>query len=157
MEEHARDPAIERLDAFSGEWRIAASFQDAPSGRTVFEWMAGRRFLVQRWGFPDPVAQAGIEQVDFGGMTIIGSDPDGEGYLQHYFDSRGVARLYRMSFRDSVWKLWRDSADFSPLDFAQRFMGTFSDDHTTIEGRWEISHDGSTWEHDFDLTYVKVA
>jgi hypothetical protein len=22
-------------------------------------------------------------------------------------------------------------------------------------GRWEICHDGSTWEHDFDLTYAR--
>ena len=46
--------------------------------------------------------------------------------------------------------------DFSPLDFAQRFTGTFSDDGQTIAGDWEIAHDGSTWEHDFDLTYVRV-
>src|SRR5918993_347618 len=49
-----------------------------------------------------------------------------------------------------------EAPDFSPLDFAQRFTGTFSDDGTTIAGRWEIAHDGSTWEHDFDLTYVRV-
>ena len=46
--------------------------------------------------------------------------------------------------------------DFSPLDFAQRYTGTFSDDGTTIAGRWEIAHDGSTWEHDFDLTYTRM-
>ena len=75
--------------------------------------------------------------------------------MQHYFDSRGVARVYHMGFGDGVWKLWRDSADFSPLDFSQRFIGTFSNDGTTIKGRREICHDGSTWEHDFDLTYTK--
>jgi hypothetical protein len=31
-----------------------------------------------------------------------------------------------MSLEDGVWKLWRDPPDFSPLDFAQRFTGTFS-------------------------------
>jgi hypothetical protein len=88
------------------------------------------------------------------GIAIIGADPESEGnYLQHYFDSRGVARLYKMSFEDRVWKLWRDEPDFSPLDFSQRFTGTFSDDGKRIAGRWEISHDGRTWEHDFDLTY----
>ena len=46
--------------------------------------------------------------------------------------------------------------DFTPLDFSQRFTGTFSDDGKTIAGPWEISHDGKTWEHDFDLTYTKV-
>jgi hypothetical protein len=76
--------------------------------------------------------------------------------VQHYFNSRGVARVYEMSFTDSVWKLWRNSADFSPLDFWQRFTGTFGKDGKSIEGRWEISYEGSSWERDFELTYTKV-
>ena len=52
---------------------------------------------------------------------------------------------------DYVWELWRDSPNLS-----QCFTGTFSDDGKTITGRWERSSDGSNWEHDFDLTYVKV-
>jgi 2-polyprenyl-6-methoxyphenol hydroxylase-like FAD-dependent oxidoreductase len=42
------------------------------------------------------------------------------------------------------------------LDFAQRYTGTFSADGTTIAGAWEICHDGTTWEHDFNLTYIKA-
>jgi hypothetical protein len=61
-----------------------------------------------------------------------------------------------MSFSDGEWKLWRESADFSPLDFSQRFTGTFSEDHQTIAGRWERSVDGSSWEHDFNLVYAKA-
>jgi hypothetical protein len=61
-----------------------------------------------------------------------------------------------MTFRDGVWTLLRDSPDFSPLEFWQRFTGEFSADARTISGRWETSKDGSTWEHDFDLTYRKL-
>jgi hypothetical protein len=43
----------------------------------------------------------------------------------------------------------------SPLDFWQRFTGTF-DDRRTIQAVWEISHDGERWEHDFEMTYVKA-
>ncbi|MGI8505289.1 MAG: hypothetical protein ACR2MK_00530 [Solirubrobacteraceae bacterium] len=78
-------------------------------------------------------------------------------YLQHYFDSRGVARIYETSFKGAVWTLARTAPDLSPLDFAQRFTGTFSAERSTIEGRWEISNDGSRWEHDFDLTYTRPA
>jgi uncharacterized protein YndB with AHSA1/START domain len=53
--------------------------------------------------------------------------------------------------RGRLWKLWRDD------DFSQRFSGTFSDDGQRIDGRWEIAHDGESWETDFDLTYVKIA
>ena len=65
-------------------------------------------------------------------------------YLQHYFDSRGVARVYRMTLADNVWTLLRNEADFSPLDFGQRHIGNISGDGQTITGRWEICHDGMT-------------
>ena len=61
-----------------------------------------------------------------------------------------------MSVEDGVWKLWRDEPDFSTLDFSQRFTGTFGPDGKAIAGSWEICHDGETWEHDFDLTYVRA-
>ena len=144
---------MERLDVFVGEWSMAAKFKDLPpadaGARVVFEWMPGGRFLIQRWEVPVPEAPDGI--------AIIGADPEHAGdFLKHYFDTRGVARVYRMSLTDRVWKLWRDTPDFSPLDFSQRYTGTFADDGTTITGSWEISHDGKTWEHDFELTYTKI-
>jgi hypothetical protein len=83
--------------------------------------------------------------------TIIGLDDSNEKFTQLYTDARGVHRLYQMSLDDGVWKLWRDTPGFS-----QRFKGTFSNDDKTITGSWEYSNDGSTWEHDFDLTYTKV-
>jgi hypothetical protein len=144
--------ALETLEPFVGEWKLAAAFGDgAPAdigARVTFEWLPGERFLVQRWEVPIPEAPDGI--------AIIGDDPESEGnYLQHYFDSRGVARVYKMSVEDGIWKLWRDEPDFSPLDFSQRFAGTLGDDGKTITGTWEISHDGETWERDFDLAYTK--
>jgi hypothetical protein len=143
---------MKALEPFIGEWRLAAAFGDARptdvGARASFEWLPGEQFLIQRWEVPIPEAPDGI--------AIIGADPESEGnYLQHYFDSRGVARVYKMSFEGGVWKLWRDEPDFSPLHFSQRFSGTFSHDGKTIAGRWEICHDGRTWERDFDLTYTK--
>ena len=146
MEDHSK-----RLEPFVGEWTMHVAFPGAPpaeGGRVVFEWMAGARFLIERWEVPVPEAPDGI--------AIIGFHDDRDIFIQHYFDSRGVARVYAMSLEDGVWKLWRDTPDFSPLDFAQRYTGSFSQDGTTIAGRWEIAHDGTTWEHDFDLTYLRV-
>jgi ketosteroid isomerase-like protein len=62
-----------------------------------------------------------------------------------------------MTLEDGVWKLERKKEDFSPLDFSQRFTGTFGRDGKSIEGTWEIAHDHSTYEKDFDITYKKVA
>ena len=44
---------------------------------------------------------------------MIGWDEEKETYLQHYFDSRGEARVYEMSFADGVWKLMRIAPGFS--------------------------------------------
>ena len=140
-------PALEHLNALVGEWTIEATVPSDPRlavrGRATFEWLTEGSFLVQSWNVAHPNFPDGI--------AIIGSDVSAEAYCQHYFDSRGVFRVYEMSLRDNVWKLWRDSPNLS-----QRFTGTFSDDGKTIMGRWEKSSDGSNWEHDFDLTYVKV-
>src|SRR5437588_11273565 len=76
----ARNGALERLDAFVGGWSMEASFPNAPPtgvvGRTVFEWMPGGRFLVQRWEIPRPDAPDGI--------AIIGSAAGPQSYVQHY-------------------------------------------------------------------------
>jgi hypothetical protein len=145
------DERRQHLERFIGEWTMQVTFPGAPpvaGGRVVFEWMASEQFLIERWEVPVPEAPDGL--------AIIGFDEGRGTFLQHYFDSRGIARVYAMSLEDGVWTLWRDTPDFSPLDFAQRFTGTFSEDGSTIVGRWEIAHDGSPWEHDFDLTYVRV-
>jgi Protein of unknown function (DUF1579) len=139
------------LDVLIGEWSIDARFPDAPPsdlrGRAAFEWMSGDRFLIQRWEVPVPEAPDGV--------AIIGFDEGRQTLLQHYFDSRGVARVYEMTLEGGVWTLSRTAPDFSPLSFSQRFTGTFSDDGMRIDGRWEKTGDTGEWEHDFDLVYTR--
>lgn len=141
---------LEALDVLVGEWSLTSSFSPdpatAPRARTTFEWLLGNSFLVQRWEVDHPDAPDGI--------AIIGFDAEKGTLLQHYFDSRGVARVYEMGFAGKTWTLQRFGA--AP-DFSQRFTGTLSEDDNTIVGRWESSADGSSWEHDFDLTYTRVA
>ena len=66
-----------------------------------------------------------------------------------------MVRLYAMSLADGVWTLTRESPDFTPLDFGQRFTGTFSADGNTISGAWEKRLNGD-WEYDFALTYRRA-
>jgi hypothetical protein len=149
MDSQTRRAALERLEVFVGEWRVAATFPSGPDdrvGRVVFEWTLGGQYLVQRSEAPDPIPDS---------LAVISVDPDGGTYSQHYFDSRGVTRVYAMTLNDGSWSLVRNSPDFSPLDFSQRFTGTFSDDGQTIAGQWEISTDGTSWDHDFALIYTK--
>ena len=68
-----------------------------------------------------------------------------------------MVRLYAMTLAGGVWTLTRESADFTPLDFRQRFTGTFSADGNAISGAWETSPaDGGEWKHDFGLTYRRA-
>jgi hypothetical protein len=152
QDKHVRSEALDRLEAFVGEWTLEAAFPDAPPtdsrGQVTFEWLLDGQFLVQRSTIPHPDAPDSF--------AVISADDEGEGYTQHYFDSRGVARLYAMTLSDGVWKLLRDSPDFTPLSFSQRFTASFSDDGNTIDGAWETSDDDSSWEHDFGLTFRRV-
>lgn len=149
-----RPSALPRLEALLGEWEMEVSFiagyfgPGSPpiagrGGRTTFEWLDGEFFLIQRFTVDNPAAPSGI--------AIIGPGEAAETFSQHYYDSRGVARIYQMSLHDGVWQLWREAPGFW-----QRYTGVFSDGGTTIKGAWEGSADGSQWKHDFDLSYIKV-
>jgi hypothetical protein len=140
------------LEPLVGTWQMVATFEGMPptegDAPCTFEWMTGGQFLLQRWSAPDPAPS---------GLAIIGADPvRAGGFLQHYFDSRGVARVYRLSLRDGILELTRDEADFSPLDFAQRYTGSFSLDGRVIQGQWEIRHPGKEWERDFGFDYHRI-
>jgi hypothetical protein len=144
---------LKRLERFVGEWRIAAPAFPMPpevaeDARTTFAWTLGGAFLLQRSSIPVPGAPDGL--------SLVGPDA-GDGYTQHYFDSRGIARIYAMTFDGQSWALERHTPDFSPLPFHQRWLGTFSDDGDTIEGRWETSPGGGAWELDFELTYRRLS
>jgi hypothetical protein len=146
--------ALERLEPFVGEWSVNAIFPaesgvgDIDEARSRFEWMLGGSFLVQHNEAPDPIPE---------GFCVVGVDAANGSYTQHYFDARGVARVYAMTFDGRTWTLTRTAPDFMPLEFSQRFTATFDDDGTTIRGAWQIRHGRGDWEHDFELTYTKVA
>jgi hypothetical protein len=142
-----RNPAVEQLAPLEGRWRIEARFPTDPPisgvGEVTFAWIEERAFMVQRWRSDEPAAPDGI--------ALLGYDDAAGGLVQHYYDSRGVARVYRASLEDRVWRLWRDHPGFD-----QRFAGALSADGATISGAWETRTDGATWEHDFDLVYTRM-
>jgi hypothetical protein len=146
---HALAPLI-------GQWSVRASFPaSAPAslargalpGLASFAWTLGGRFVLQRVEIAHPDVPDST--------AMIAYDAAAGAFTQHYFDSRGVARVYAMSFADGVWTLLRERPDFTALDFAQRFIGELSADGQTIVGRWQTA-DGDRWKHDFELTYTRI-
>jgi hypothetical protein len=146
---------LDQLDALVGEWKMEAGPPDGDpwpgEARTSFEWLEGRTWMIQRWSIDMPEAPDGIAILGAKDAPASGEESAASGALvQHYFDSRGVHRVYEMSFEGGVWKLWREGPPFD-----QRLTATVSDDGRTIEGRWEIN-EGDGWRTDFDLTYTKA-
>lgn len=150
MKPRTRTEMMERLGFFLGTWTVEVThphLQPNPIvGNTKFEWM-DETYIIQR---------THIDKAEFPSSTIIYDWDSASGnYVQHYFDTRGVTRLYQMSFEGGIWKLWRDAADFSPLDFLQRFIGEIDESGNVIESVWEQSEDGVDWKHDFKLHFKR--
>ena len=139
------------LEPLIGTWDIEAASARGDwsgTGRTTFEWLLGGTYLLERSQVDHPDAPDSY--------AILAPAAGGNGWTQHYFDSRGVVRLYEMAFDGREWTLLRRTPDFSPLDFQQRYVGTFSEDGDTIDGQWETSDDGHQWQTDFRLTYRRA-
>jgi hypothetical protein len=144
-----RSSALQRLEPFVGAWTMEAPLALGVRGTATFEWSLGEQFLLHRSEIPVPGAPDAL--------SIIALNAGGQAFTMHYFDSRGVVRLYAMTMSDGVWTLSREAPDFTPLPFHQRFTGTFSHAADAIDGRWETSADGVDWKLDFELAYTRSA
>ena len=141
-----RAPELEPFDGLVGAWDSTATHPSLPGvevpGTSSFEWLEGGHYLIGR---------SRNEHADFpDSLLVIGAD--GDGLVMHYYDSRGVERVYGTSLRDGVWRLWRDDPDF-----AQRFVGTFGNGGSTITGLWEVAEDGGQWADDLAITYRRAS
>lgn len=87
---------VQQLEPLVGEWATEVRLpgeDEVVRGSTTFEWLEGGGYLIQRAVMDDPAFPRGV--------MVIGPDAAGERVVQHYFDSRGVARVYDVSFEDA--------------------------------------------------------
>lgn len=125
MEKASRTSELAALDPLVGEWTSEATHPMLPStvvaGRMAYEWLEGERFHIQRSSmehpdFPDSISMIGLAE---GELTA------------HYFDSRGVFRIYGVAMEGGTLRMWRDAPGFS-----QRLEASLSDDGATLAGTW---------------------
>jgi hypothetical protein len=96
-------------------------------------------------------------------ISIIGGAPQGEPQPMHYFDARGVMRLYMTALEGFTWRIWlapgEDWNGSQGPGFNQRFIGEISADSNRIDGRWErgMGAAGEDWEIDFPINYIRKA
>src|SRR5215208_4789598 len=112
---------LSELEVLVCEWKADVPGMDADA-RVTFDWLEGGGFMIQR---------STIDRTEFpNGVMVIGATGPGGGLQQHYFDSRGVHRVYEMTLENGEWTLWREGPDWP-----QRYVGQISDDGRTIAGR----------------------
>jgi hypothetical protein len=137
-----------------GEWHGEGEFPDPPltmSAKTTIERM-GEFMIVRSVAEPAELPDS---------ISIVGGAADGQPQPMHYFDSRGVQRLFLMALDGSTWKIWRAPGEDwngpAGPGFNQRFIGEISADGRTIEGRWErgMGDAGDEWMLDFPFHYVR--
>ena len=146
---------MEEFDVLLGHWHGEGVFpMDPPMNLTSdakFERL-GTYIVFTSVGEPAEVPNT---------LSLIGGGPVGEPQPMHYYDSRGVKRLYLTAVEGSSWKIWRaPGEDWNGPDgpgFHQRFIGEITADGGTIQTRWErgMGDAGDEWELDFSMTYVR--
>jgi hypothetical protein len=146
---------MKQFEPLIGEWRVEGEIPIEPpmkvSGEATIERLGA--FIVFR-----SVAEP-AEVPD--SLSVIGGAPEDEPQPMHYFDSRGVKRLFMTAVEGSTWKIWRaHGEDWNGPDgpgFNQRFIGEISADGRTIEARRErgMGDAGDEWELDFPITYAR--
>lgn len=139
---------LERLGRrFVGEWTAEATHPAMPgtviSCSSQVEWMDGEQFLIYRFhydhdDFPDA-------------LSVLG---DTDGLQMHYFDVRGVHRLFAVTVTDDGWSIAMERRGDQP--FAQRMTYTFEEGDRTMSGKGQLSYDGVTWDDDLEIVYHRA-
>jgi hypothetical protein len=81
----------------------------------------------------------------------------------HYFDTRGVHRIYDVKVTDEGWEMAMDrdspASSFASPDerFSQRMNFTFEHGNRTMTGKGRLSYDNVTWIDDLEITYSRAS
>lgn len=134
---------LDQFDVLVGEWITGSKKYSEGRGHTSVAPTEDGKFL-------RIVSRVDDERFPQSTM-LVGADESRDECTVLYYDSRGVYRVYQMTLTDGVWKMWRQATGFN-----QRYTGKIGDDGKKIEGQWEFSEDGKSWDVDFDLSYTKV-
>jgi hypothetical protein len=131
-----------------GRWATEATHPAVPgtviAGSSQVEWLEGERFLIYRTHYDHP---------DFpDALSIIG---DTGGLRMHYFDIRGVYRLFELTVAADGWAIAMGLHGDPP--FAQRMTYTYGHADQVMSGKGQLSRDGVSWDDDLQITYRRAS
>jgi hypothetical protein len=144
---------MKEFEPLIGEWHGRGEIPAEPPMKVTVEARIerlGKFIVIRSLGEPAEMPDT---------IAIIGGALDGQPQPMHYFDDRGVKRLYMTAVKGSTWRIWRaPEEDWNGPNgpgFDQRFIGEIAADGKTIEARWErgVGSSGDTWELDFGISY----
>jgi hypothetical protein len=141
-----KNEALAKLEGLVGEWDLTmtdAWFLDSPDikvkGKATVDWL-NDAFVHMHSTWED----------DSTITWVIGRSDPHERLTVLSRDSRGVCRVFGMTFEDGEFLMERADPDFH-----QRFAGTVSADR--IDAHTDASEDeGKTWRKDFDLIFERT-
>ncbi len=146
MQGQTEHPDVDQWRQLVGEWTTEATYpglgDTLVTGRTSFEWLDDQQVLLQRSHSDHPRIPDAITVT-----AVIDGIPS-----MHYFDVRGVHRVFAAEIAAGTWRFHNDTPGF-----AQRFTGTINADGSRIDGLGELSRDdGATWERDLAVAYRRL-
>lgn len=128
------------LDRLLGSWQFTmqhVAVAEPVTGRQGYERVLDGAFVLLRWHY---------DREDFPDALAVLDDRS-----YHYFDVRGVIRLFDVEMSDAGWSMIRRDEDFW-----QRSALTF-DGADAMVGHGENSYDdGATWQHDYVIRLVRA-
>jgi len=138
-----------------GRWTTEAAHSGLPgaivSGSSEIERLEGEQFLIYRSSYDHPDIPDSI--------AIIG---DTDGLHMHYFDTRGVYRMLKVTVTGEGWEMAMDrhlpAGSFASPDapFSQRMTYTFEDEDRTMSGKAMLSYDNVSWDDDLEIAYRRL-
>ena len=128
------------LDRMLGSWTLTMQHSEFPepvSGRQRFERVLDGAFVLFHCTYDHP---------DFPDAMALFDESK-----YHYFDVRGLIRVFDVAVDENGWSMVRLDDEFS-----QRFVGRFEGTER-IDCVGERSDDsGATWQHDFTMELNRI-
>ncbi len=125
------------LDRLLGRWVFTmhhSALAEPVTGHQQYDRVLGGAFVLQHWTYDHP---------DFPDAQVMLSATQA-----HYFDVRGVIRIFDLEIDDTGWSMIHLDSHFAQR-FSTRFQGP-----DAMEGTGEASEDaGITWRPDFSISY----
>jgi hypothetical protein len=151
----APDTEHERLDAFVGKWHMEGQQIAGPAGAAAtisaietYEWLSGGQFLIHRF-------DGHIGNTEAACIEIIGFEPERRCYRAHSFYNNGHVNVWDLEHRDGQWRFLGDW-NAGGRSMKVRCTTTFGADGQTMQGKWEHSNDGSSWQTFWEVSARRV-